>query len=351
MSLLGSGWKGSLLLFGLMLLGLWAWFRSMVQDSQFRSASVVVYCAQDQVFAEPVLADFTRETGIRVRSVFDSEAVKTVGLANRLIAEKALPVCDVFWGNEELRTRQLAARGVFGNNRLRDVGDQGWASFGRRTRRLVLDPKRLQPSEAPQSLIELTNARWAGKVSMASPLFGTTATHLLVLRSEWGEEIWENWCRALIANRPFLEEGNAHVVRRVGRGEALIGWTDSDDIQAGLREGYSLQGLEIARDMLWMPNTVGAVKPMNPGGAADLLIEYLRMPEVARRLVSVGALESETMPGSSAQAREARRNDPADRVGNSVQAASRTDWLEPDWDRILEDLDAGMNAIQSLFQP
>src|SRR5262245_48604861 len=49
------------------------------------SASVTVYAAQDQVFAEPLLKEFERETGIRVRAAYDSEAVKTVGLANRLL--------------------------------------------------------------------------------------------------------------------------------------------------------------------------------------------------------------------------------------------------------------------------
>jgi len=63
---------------------------------------VVAYCAQDQDYAEPVFRDFERETGIRVRAVYDSEAVKTVGLANRLLAERSHPQCDVFWGNQAL---------------------------------------------------------------------------------------------------------------------------------------------------------------------------------------------------------------------------------------------------------
>ena len=46
---------------------------------------VVVYTSQDEVYAEPILADFTKATGIQVKTVFDSEsAVKTVGLVNRL---------------------------------------------------------------------------------------------------------------------------------------------------------------------------------------------------------------------------------------------------------------------------
>ena len=50
---------------------------------------VIIYAAQDQVYAEPILREFEQETGIKVKTVFDSEAVKTVGLANRLLAERS----------------------------------------------------------------------------------------------------------------------------------------------------------------------------------------------------------------------------------------------------------------------
>ena len=45
-----------------------------------RQPIVVVYTSQDEVYAEPILKDFQKETGIQVKTVFDSEAVKTVGL-------------------------------------------------------------------------------------------------------------------------------------------------------------------------------------------------------------------------------------------------------------------------------
>src|SRR5207247_3535781 len=86
---------------------------------------VIVYAAQDQEYAEPILHQFEKETAIKVKAVYDSEAVKTVGLANRLLAERSHPQCDVFWGNEEMRTRQLAARGVFRET-------NGCAAFGLR---------------------------------------------------------------------------------------------------------------------------------------------------------------------------------------------------------------------------
>ena len=107
-----------------------------------KESVVVVYTAQDQVYAEPIFEEFTRHTGVRVRPVFDSEAVKTVGLANRLLAEKSHPQADVFWGNEELPARQLAAQGVF-----RDT--DGLATFGFRTRRIVINTNRLSLAHGP----------------------------------------------------------------------------------------------------------------------------------------------------------------------------------------------------------
>jgi iron(III) transport system substrate-binding protein len=164
--------------------------------------TLTVYASQDEVYAEPLLQEFTRQTGIKVRAVYDSEAVKTVGLANRLLAERAHPQCDVFWNNEELRTRQLATQDTFRES-------NAWAAVGYRSRRIVINTNRLSLATAPRSLLELTNDSWRGKVALAYPLFGTTATHFLALRQHWGDQPWQAWCRALAANKPFLLEGNS----------------------------------------------------------------------------------------------------------------------------------------------
>ena len=39
-------------------------------------------------------------------------------LANRLIAEKSRPQCDLFWNNEELRTVQLVEAGVLSDEQV-----------------------------------------------------------------------------------------------------------------------------------------------------------------------------------------------------------------------------------------
>jgi iron(III) transport system substrate-binding protein len=246
--------------------------------------TVVIYASQDQVYAEPILQEFTRKTGIQVQPLFDSEAVKTVGLAQRLLQERADPRCDVFWNNEALRTHQLAAQNV-----LRE--SNGWAAFGYRSRRLVINTKLLPLAKAPRSLLELTNAVWRGQVALAYPLFGTTATHFLALRQHWGESNWLNWCRALQANKPLLVDGNSVVVQLVGRGEAKLGLTDSDDIAAGTREGLPVASLPLNPEMLLIPNTVAVVRDAPHPEAAQKLFAYLQSPAVVGKLIAAHALE------------------------------------------------------------
>jgi hypothetical protein len=210
-----------------------------------RSASVVTaYIAQDQVYAEPILAQFTKETGIKVRAVFDSEAVKTVAIANRLLAERGHPQCDVFWGNEELRTRQLAAEGVFRET-------NAWTAVGFRSRRLVINTNRMSLAEAPKSLLELTNTAWRGQMAMAYPLFGTTATHLLALRHRWGDAAWVAWCRALQASRPFVSTASV-VVQFVARARRAHRRADSGDIAAAA-PGRARGGAVLTAESLLIP--------------------------------------------------------------------------------------------------
>ncbi len=73
---------------------------------------VVIYTSLDQVFSEPILQDFERQTGIKVKAIYDVEATKTTGMVNRLIAEKDNPQADVFWNSEICRTIILKNKGV-----------------------------------------------------------------------------------------------------------------------------------------------------------------------------------------------------------------------------------------------
>jgi iron(III) transport system substrate-binding protein len=279
----------------------------------------VVYCAQDQVYAEPLFRQFEIDTGIKVRAVYDSEAVKTVGIANRLLAERSHPQCDVFWGNEEMRARQLAQEGVF------QAGPSGFATFGFRSRRIVINTNRLTLSSSPRSLLELTDAQWKGKIALAYPQFGTTAAHFHALRQLWGPERWESWCRALVASKPLLVDGNSVVVKLVGSGEAWIGLTDSDDVAEGQRNGLPLVPLPVGPETLLIPNTLGLVSKGPHAQAGRKLFAYLQRNEVFEKLIAAHALEG---------------------VKTGAFGAGT---LEPDWPRLLRELENTTTKLNEIF--
>ncbi len=277
-------WLGFLVVVVAVIIAAVASFKSKATRAALSSTEVVAYCAQDQVYAEPLFRDFEKQTDITVRTIYDNEAVKTVGLANRLLAERHHPQADIFWGNEEMRTRQLAAQGVFRET-------NGWAAFGYRSRRVVINTNRLTVASAPHSLLELTNATWRGKVAVAYPQFGTTGACFHALRQLWGDAAWQGWCRALAANKPLLVDGNSVVVKFVGQGEAWLGLTDSDDIADGQREGLPIAALPMTEETLLIPNTVAITRGAPHPQAAERLFEFLQSREVVDRLVAAKALE------------------------------------------------------------
>mgnify|MGYP001233917779 FL=1 len=276
--------------------------------------SLTIYTSQDQVYAEPILRDFEKQSGIKIRAIYDSEAVKTVGLVNRLIFEKNNPQCDLFWNNEELRTRQLATKGVL-NTSMRIE------AFGTRTRQWVWNTNQISMASIPKDLFTLTNAHWRSKVAIALPLFGSTSTHFQILRQKWGKERWKQWCRGLIANDVITVDGNSVVVQLVGRGEVALGITDSDDIRAGLKNQLPIAGKSIVEDGFIIRNSIGYIAGSPYQNLSKRLAEYLQSNSVKDSLIEAGALDSFSS-GSSQKI---------------------------DWQRIVAENEIAVNELKSVF--
>src|SRR5438045_3057380 len=53
----------------------------LLSSCQHPSPEVVVYCSLDEPYAQPILTEYARRSGVRVVPLFDTEATKSVGLA------------------------------------------------------------------------------------------------------------------------------------------------------------------------------------------------------------------------------------------------------------------------------
>src|SRR5689334_11540155 len=76
------------------------------------SNRVVLYCSVDDVYAKPIVAALEKKTGLDIEPLYDVEAAKTAGLANRIRAEKKRPRADVFWSSALLQTLLLQREGL-----------------------------------------------------------------------------------------------------------------------------------------------------------------------------------------------------------------------------------------------
>ena len=248
---------------------------------------VVLYCSADQAIAEPIIAEFEKQTGVKVLARFDTEASKTVGLVQRLRAQAGSVEADVFWSSEIFHTMRLAQEELLAPFQDPAVADwpaifadpKGrWHGFALRARVIGYSTGRVPADEAPRRLEDLLDAKWKGRIVMADPHFGTTGGDVASWFAHYGREKARAILKGLKANGVRLVSGNSTAVRMVATGQADVCFTDTDDVYAAQRNGWSValrflkQGGEGA---LVIPNTVARIKGGPNPEAAKALIAFL----------------------------------------------------------------------------
>jgi iron(III) transport system substrate-binding protein len=256
---------------------------------------VVVYVSEDQVFSEPVLKDFEKASGIKIRAIYDTEEAKSTGVMNRLIAEKNNPQADVYWANEPIRAEVLKQRGIsvayFSPNAAGIPDDfkdpQGyWSGFSARVRILVVNNKVVNK---PQSIHAYTEPRWKGKAVIANPLFGTTTTQMAALFTLMGNDQATAFMEKLKHNEVKISTSNGESADLVASGEFDFSLVDSDDAVNRIRQGkpvdivYPDQG-EGEIGALIVPNATVLIKAAPHSDNARKLIDYLLSRETERKL-------------------------------------------------------------------
>jgi iron(III) transport system substrate-binding protein len=261
------------------------------------SEEVIVYTALDEGFSRPIFADFEQQTRIEVRPKFDTEATKTVGLAQAIVAEAARPRCDVFWNNEILNTLRLERAGLLreyhspaadGYPAFAKSPNGTWHGFEARARVLIVNTERLAADERPVSIEAFRDTRWQGRCGIAKPLFGTTATHAAVLFAHFGAEGAKEFFRDVKDNAHVMA-GNKQVALAVAAGQLDWGLTDTDDALIEIESGepvaivYPDQGADEI-GTLFIPNTLAIINSSPNPEEAEKLVDYLLSPAVEAKL-------------------------------------------------------------------
>jgi len=264
--------------------------------SRSATQEVVVYTSEDQVFSEPILKAFEKQTGMTVRAVYDTEETKSTGVVNRLIAEKTNPQADLFWSNDPVRPLLLQNLGILAPfqsaNRVRIPkayrDEEGyWTGFSARARVILYNQHLVKPQDVPRSVLDLTSPKWRGKVAFANPLFGTSTIHAAALFVTWGEERAKAFFEGMKRNGVRIATSNGEVRDLVAAGEVAWGVVDTDDAHVALTQQKPVGMVYPDQDglgTLLMPNMVAMIKGGPHPEHAKKLVDYLLSAEVEEAL-------------------------------------------------------------------
>jgi len=282
----------------------------LLAPSTLAEGRLVVYVSVDEEHSAAFLDDFRKETGIEVVAEYDTESNKTVGLVRRLIAEKGKPQADVYWNNEIATTIRLKHQGVlepYVSESAEDIpaefkdAEGHWTGFAARARVLIVNTNLVPEADRPTSMWDLADEKWRGRVCMARPETGTTATHAACLYVK-DRDLADRYFDALVQNDVAWLTGNAHVMRDVREGRYAFGWTDTDDFNvarmlgAPVAQVYPDSGPEEI-GTLYLPNTVMLIRGGPNPAEGKRLVDWLLRPEIERRLAEADSAQIPVRPG------------------------------------------------------
>lgn len=247
---------------------------------------VTIYVSEDQVFSEPVLKAFEKESGIKVNAIYDTEESKSTGVMNRLIAEKNNPQADVYWANEPIRAEVLKQKGIL--SPYKSINTEGisqnflepsyyWSGFSARVRLLIAQKNLLNK---PSSIFDYTKAIYKGRTVIANPLFGSTTAHISALFTYLGDEKGKKFLKALKQNSVALSTSNGESADFVTSKSYLFALVDSDDAFSRYKQNKDIQIIypdqkSDEMGLFVIPNAIMLIKGAPHKEKAKKLIDFL----------------------------------------------------------------------------
>jgi iron(III) transport system substrate-binding protein len=253
--------------------------------------ALTIYSGRAQNLVGPLLERFNQDTGIAIDVKYGDSAE----LALLIDEEGDRSPADVFFSQSPGATGFLAGKSRLAqlDGRLLDKVDQRfrnrdgrWVGVSGRQRVLVYNTELVQQRELPDSVLDLTDARWAGKVAIA-PANGSFQDFVTAMRQLEGDGATAAWLQAMARNRPRTYANNNAIVEAVGRGEVPVGLVNHYYNYRFLQENpgtpsrnHAFAGADAGA--LVIPATVSVLAGSDKSEEATRFVEFLLSPEAQR---------------------------------------------------------------------
>ncbi len=192
-------------------------------DSQ--SGTLTVYSGREEELVQPLFDLFEEKTGIAVEVRYGDSAE----LAATIAEEGGNSPADVFFAQDpgslgavDDELAQLPQETLDRvASRFRDAGGR-WVGTSGRTRVLAYNTDALTEGQVPDSVFDLTDPVWKGKIGIA-PTNASFQAFVTAMRLSAGDERTKQWLVDLEQNDPKTYEKNTPIVEALATGEIELG--------------------------------------------------------------------------------------------------------------------------------
>jgi len=190
-------------------------------------SKLVIYSGRQEALVQPVVDDFQAETGIEVSVRYGN----TAQLAAQIIEEGERTKADVYFSQDGGALGALTKEGMLAelppdvldlvDPRYRS-DDGTWIGTSARARVVVYDPDQITEAEVPDSVFELTEPQWKGKVGI-SPSNASFEAFVTAMRVLYGEDTARQWLEGMAANDVQLFDNNVLILNAAEDGVIALG--------------------------------------------------------------------------------------------------------------------------------
>ncbi len=271
------------------------------EDDGGGSGSLTVYSGREEEIVAPLLERFTEETGIELEVRYGDSAE----LAATIAEEGDNSPADVFFAQDPGSLGAIENEGLLAalpeelldrvDERYRDP-EGHWVGTSGRARVIAFNTEALTPDEVPDSMWELTDERWKGRIGFP-PTNASFQAFVTAMRLSAGEERTRQWLEGIKANAPKLYEKNTPTVEAVAAGEIDLGLVNhyylylvkEEQPDAPVDNHYLRSGDPGA---LVSVAGVGVLEPSDAKENAHRLVDFL-LSEAGQRFYAEEAEEAE----------------------------------------------------------
>jgi iron(III) transport system substrate-binding protein len=187
--------------------------------------TLTVYSGREEELVAPLFELFTEQTGIDVEVRYGDSAE----LAATIAEEGGNSPADVFFAQDPGSLGSVDSRlGVLPeeildrvDSRFRD-GEGRWTGTSGRSRVIVYNTEALTEDEVPDSVFDLIDPKWDGRIGVA-PTNASFQAFVTAMRLSEGDEATRTWLEDLKGLSPKEYEKNTPVVEAAAAGEIDVG--------------------------------------------------------------------------------------------------------------------------------